>query len=59
MSFESESIALPYSPARLTSNGYRIVVADRGGALLFWSWPGLPGPMIQAHGDGGPLAIVG
>lgn len=59
MSFESGSIALPYSPASLASNGSRIVVADRGGALLFWSWPDLPGPMIQAHGDGGPLAIVG
>lgn len=59
MSSESESIALPYSPARLASNGYRIVVADRGGSLLFWSWPDRPGPMIQAHGDGGPLAICG
>ncbi|MGD2050727.1 MAG: hypothetical protein PVH03_14595 [Chloroflexota bacterium] len=59
MSPETESNALPYSPARLASNGSQIVVADRGGALLFWSWPDRPGPMVQAHGDGGPLAVVG
>lgn len=55
----ASNIALPYSPARLASNGSRIVVADRGGSLLFWTWPDRPGPVIQAHGDGGPLAVVG
>lgn len=59
MSSETDAIALPYSPARLASNGSQIVVADRGGALLFWTWPDRPGPMVQAHGDGGPLAVAG
>jgi hypothetical protein len=53
------SSGLPRSPAALASAGALVVVGDRGGWLLFWPWPAAPGPVVRAHGDGGPVAAVG
>lgn len=64
MPIEPQSTALPYSPARVASNGSTVMVADRAGTLLFWSWPEAAGPVdpvgpvIKAHGEGGPVAAV-
>lgn len=65
MPAEPQNTALPYSPARVASNGSVILVADRAGSLLFLSWPETAGeanpfgPAIKAYGDGGPLVAVG
>jgi hypothetical protein len=66
----SKPEGLPYSPARIASNGSKIMIADRSGSLLFLDWPVTAaaspaqepsyafGPVIKAHEEGGPITAV-
>jgi hypothetical protein len=55
----SQTSMFTRSPSSIASNGEIVVVGDRGGSLLFWQWPQLPGHMIKAHQDGGHVIAVG
>jgi hypothetical protein len=56
---KTAQVGLPRSPAVLVSNGKLLLVADRGGSLLFWQWSQPPGPVIKGHDDGGMAVAVG
>jgi hypothetical protein len=56
---QPQGTALQRTPALLASVGKLVIVADRGGWILGWPWPGAPGPAIRAHDDGGPVAAIG
>lgn len=43
---------LSWSPVGLAGDGQHLLITDRGGGMLWW--PG--GPVVAAHGDGGPAA---
>lgn len=54
MSNQEQRAALPNSPGALASDGTTLLIADRGGSILWWRWLGAAGQPIKAHGDGGP-----